>query len=193
MKGTNQEIIKGIAHSDSRTLTGFYERNYTVIQKLIVTNSGNEAEVPDVFQDALLLLYQKIKKKDLQLTCSIHTYFYAICKKVWMNKLRRKNKILYHDQLEEVIPQEEAVTEDLEIDMIAAEKEALFRKYLLQLGEPCSQLLALIFNEENYRTIAQKLGITEGNVRKKKFDCKEKLLKMIRKDPAYRELTQDHL
>lgn len=193
MKGTDQEIIIGIAHSDSRILTAFYERNYTVIEKLIVTNSGNEAEVADVFQDALLLLYQKIKENNLQLTCSIHTYFYAICKKVWLNKLRRKNKILYHDQLEEVIPQEEAVTEDLEIDMITAEKEALFRKYFLQLGEPCSQLLILVFNEENYRTIAQKLGITEGNVRKKKFDCKEKLLKMIRKDPAYRELTQDHL
>ena len=193
MKGTDQEIINGIANSDHQTLTAFYERNYRIIQKLIITNSGTEGEVADVFQDALLLMYQKIKEKDLQLTCSIHTYFYAICKNLWMNKLRRKNKIQYQDQLEEVIPQADVFTEDLEMNLITKEKEALFRKYLLQLGEPCTQLLVLVCSEENYRTIAQKLGITEGNVRKKKFDCKEKLLKMIRKDPAYRELTQDHL
>ncbi|UZO82576.1 sigma-70 family RNA polymerase sigma factor [Aquimarina sp. ERC-38] len=188
MKGyTEEEIIIGIKNGDDRILRMFYDRNYKTIRKFISYNSGKEEDVEDIFQDALVLIFQKITNDSLVINCSIHTYFYAICKNLWWNKLRRLNKVIYDEH--KIITSVD--TEDVSSSFNYDEKirEGLYRKHFLKLNEGCRKILTLIFEGKSTKEIERISGYTEGNIRKKKFDCKKKLIEAIEKDPLYKEFA----
>lgn len=58
------------------------------VEELIRKNSGKRSDAKDVFQDALVIFHQKVKN-DLQLTSSIGTYIYGVCRNLWMDELRK--------------------------------------------------------------------------------------------------------
>ncbi|GAA3522910.1 hypothetical protein GCM10022393_41990 [Aquimarina addita] len=186
MNKTDQKIIKGISIGNKQIIEAFYKRNFTHIQRYVLLNSGNLFDAEDVFQDALLLIYQKITTDTLVLSNSIHSYFYGICKNVWKNRLRRKKKIIFDTTLIE----NHQLTNNTIIDTIEhQEKEHLYRKHFMKLSTTNKKVLSYYFNGKSMKEIAKISGYSEGYARKKKFDAKKQLLQMISKDPLYDELS----
>ena len=58
----DQEVIDRIVQGDERALDFLYTKNYRMMTKLIIKNSGTEEEAKDVFQEALIVFWQKIIK-----------------------------------------------------------------------------------------------------------------------------------
>ena len=52
--------------------------------------SGNisDSELEDVFQDAIIILYEKIIKGDFVLTCKLQTYMNSVCRFQLLNKIK---------------------------------------------------------------------------------------------------------
>ena len=57
---STEEIIRGIARQKDRVITYVYTTCYPDIRKLILSNRGNDHDVEDIFQDGMLIMYQKI-------------------------------------------------------------------------------------------------------------------------------------
>ncbi|AXT62499.1 sigma-70 family RNA polymerase sigma factor [Aquimarina sp. AD10] len=186
MKNTeDQKILKGIAAGDEQVLTLFYKKNLPYIRRYILQNSGNEEDVEDVFQDALVMIYQKLKTDSLELQSSLRTFFYAVCKNIWRNRLRKNKKIVLAENIYDTADTIELkVQEDIE----NSEREHIYRKYFLKLSDSCREVLNLLFQGNSMKEIAKITGYTEGYTRKKKFECKESLIEMIEKDTAFKEL-----
>jgi DNA-directed RNA polymerase specialized sigma24 family protein len=55
----DQEVIDKILKGDERALDYLYTKNYKMMVNLILKNSGTETEAKDVFQDALVVFWQK--------------------------------------------------------------------------------------------------------------------------------------
>ena len=181
----DQTIITGIIDGDQRILTCFYRENIRYIQGYILRNYGYSEDVEDIFQDALVVLYQKLKTGILEIRVSIRTYFYGICKNLWRNRLRKKKNLLLDDR--EYCFNEE--TNDSVINTIEnQEREHLYRKHFLKLNTTNRKILGLFFEGKTMREIAKITGYSEDYVRKKKYEAKKKLLRMIEKDPMYNEL-----
>ena len=178
-------ILEGIANGDDRVLKAFYQRNLGIIQQYVLKNSRQPADVEDVFQDALVFLYQKLQEDTLEISCSVHTYFYAVCKNMWRNRLRRKHKIVASDSLLET---EDVLTPTILDSLQEEEREHLFYTYFFKLGTKCRELLTMVFEGKSMREISQLTSFSEGYARKKKFDCKKTLLELLEKDPSYQEL-----
>ncbi|WP_299218873.1 sigma-70 family RNA polymerase sigma factor [uncultured Aquimarina sp.] len=180
-----REILEGIAAGDTLVIKAFYKKNYNYIRGYILQNSGDEEDAEDVFQDALIVMYQKLRSDTLDINVSIRTYFYAICKNIWRSRLRKKRKLIFDNELIEVDEQLEAsIIEDIE----KKEREHLYRKYFLRLSDACKEVLSLVFAGNTMKEIARITGYAEGYARKKKFECKKSLLDKIEKDPIYQEL-----
>jgi hypothetical protein len=65
----------------------------------------------------------------------------------------------------------------------------LYREKFQLLGDDCQKLLTLYFEKKNMEDIAKAMGFgSEGYARKRKFQCKEKLTKLIKSDERYGEL-----
>ena len=60
-KYSPEEIIEGILANNTLILNQFYKENFLLIRHLIITNSGSEDDAKDVFQEAMVILYRKLK------------------------------------------------------------------------------------------------------------------------------------
>ncbi|WP_299182841.1 sigma-70 family RNA polymerase sigma factor [uncultured Aquimarina sp.] len=180
-----RKILEGIAAGDAKVIRSFYKDNYNYIKGYILKNSGDDVDVEDVFQDAMIVIYQKLKSGTLEMNVSIRTYLYAVCKNIWRSRLRKKKKLIVdNDAIEANEEIEASIAEDIE----NREREHVYRKYFLKLSDSCKELLNLVFDRNSMKEIANITGYSDGYTRKKKFECKKSLLEKIEKDPMYKEL-----
>jgi len=186
---TQQQTIKGIATGDKKTLTAFYTHNFPAVKAYVHLNKGKLEDAEDVFQEALVLIYQKLNKGELQVRTSIHAYCFGVCKNIWRNRLK-SHKLVYGEIPELYLSDADvALTKEME----RMERDALYRKYFMRLNSTSRQIWKLFFEGKNTKEVATLMGATEGYVRKAKFDSKKKLLEMIECDPLFAELKNESL
>ncbi|WP_271783023.1 RNA polymerase sigma factor [Aquimarina algiphila] len=178
-------IIEGIVAGDKTILKEFYKKHLPQVKSYILKNSGSEADAEDVFQDAMVFVYEKLENNSLQLTSSLGTYVYSVCRNLWMNKLKRNKKNVHHEGILSI-----SKTNDMDIiDQIDDnERRYVFQKYFLRLGAGCQELLSLFFEGVSMKDIAKQKGFSEAYTRKKKFKCKNQLVAMIKEDPIFEEI-----
>ncbi len=182
----DQTIIAGIINGDQFILNNFYLDQRKYVKSYILKNSGNIQDVEDIFQDALLLLYQKLYFEQLKITVSLNTYFFSICKNMWRNQLRGSHKKTMTDH----IPpnSNEEITDYLQHYLENIERELLYKKCFQKLSMSNQLVLELFFQGKSMQEIALETGLSEKYTRKKKYDAKKKLLEILEKDPMYQEL-----
>ena len=155
MPRQEKEILEGIKRGDSLILKRVYRTNLPVIVRFVQQNSGNEKDGEDIFQEAMVLIFKKLKSDTLQLNCAFGTYLYAVCKNIWLSRLRKQRRMIIDSNLSK-----NAV--DLGNDMLEAivtnERHALYRKCFDQLSPKCQELLELYFQGTKPEEIAQKLN-----------------------------------
>ena len=183
---TEQLIIKGIQEGNAQVLNKIYKDYHKAILHLVESNKGTVEDARDVFQEAILAIYQKSKDPNFKLNHTFLTYFYAVCRNIWRNKLKKKS-------FGEVSLSEEMIPMYKEEDLPAIEKNEkyeLFQSKFALLGEDCQKLLNLFFSKVKMEKIMKKMGFSSiGYAKKRKFQCKNKLINLIEKDSRYQELN----
>ncbi|MBN8787361.1 MAG: sigma-70 family RNA polymerase sigma factor, partial [Terrimonas sp.] len=87
-----QELIKGLALNEKGAIETIYKDNFAVIQHLIINNNGSEDDAKDIFQEAVIVLYEKAKSGVFELNCQIKTYLYSVSKRLWLKRLQKNNR-----------------------------------------------------------------------------------------------------
>ncbi|MEP2667428.1 MAG: sigma-70 family RNA polymerase sigma factor [Cyclobacteriaceae bacterium] len=166
-----KEIFERIKNGDEKALEFIYKKYYRMMTKLVMTNSGTEDEARDVYQDALVVFWQKARSGKLVLTSKISTYVYSICQNLWRKELDRKKRLSH-----------EAKDSSVSIDMDSPEREKIMAKCLNQLGETCRKVLMYYyFDEMSMQEIADRLGFANTDTAKtKKYKCKQKLDELVK-------------
>lgn len=146
----------------------------------MLSNSGSVEDVSDVFQDSIIVLYKQITEGRLNLTTDLKGYFFSIARNVWSAQLRKiqKTSELEHD-----------IAEDDETDIIDDPTlERVVSRAFSKL-KPDEQMVLKLYSDGNsYEAIADKMGFkNETYARRKKYLCKEAVLKLMSDDPEYQE------
>ena len=172
-KADNDLIIHGILSGNQTTFDELYEVEFPKIVRLVTKNSGTLDEAKDIFQDALVVLIEKVHRKELDLTCSISTYLYSICRNIWFEQLRKvKNVISLNDSYSHL---ESTIT--FMIDETVPDAFERVSKAIETLGAPCRQLLECYYYENfSWADIADLLGYTSAaSARNQKYKCLERI------------------
>ena len=179
-------IVKGFQSSDNKVLEYIYREYLPSIIHMVKSNNGASIDAEDLFQDALVVVFEKIKSPGFALSCTFKTYLYSICRNLWMHRLEKMNKeFIPYELMENTL----AGYNDQDKLFLEAEKDKLFHYHFLRLGENCQKILTLVFNRYSTCEIAEKLGLkSELYVRKRKSQCRKTLIKNITKDPLYLKL-----
>ncbi|WP_298546072.1 sigma-70 family RNA polymerase sigma factor [uncultured Aquimarina sp.] len=187
MKTINQtEIIHGIISGDETVLKSFYSKNLPYLKNHILKQGGSIEDTEDIFQDALLILYSKLRSNKTSINTSVHGYFYGICKKLWLNHARKERKWIMADILtDEHQDNELIITEQL----FQKDRRNLFNTYFTALQNTTKQLWLHFFEEKSHQEIAIITGYSESYIRKQKCETKKKMIQNISQDPLYRELA----
>jgi RNA polymerase sigma factor (sigma-70 family) len=185
-----EEIIEGIKARDNCVLQYVYKNHYPSIHHFIVSNSGSPEDAKDIFQESIIVIYRKVKEqKHFLLNSSFKTFIYSIARNLWMKHLRaikyEGQKIQDQQQFIELKDEPFKVSND---DL----KLSLYQKYFRQLPEDCQNILKLTARDIPQKEIAQAMNLkSENYVKKRKHDCKDKLIEMIKKDPRYPDLWDE--
>ena len=99
-----EEILDGLRKRDSNVLDFIYENFFHQIKIFINKNNGTDEDAQDIYQDAILVIYQKIKNDNLTLNCSFNTYLYSVCRLLWLKQLEKRKKSLeYAEDSEKLV------------------------------------------------------------------------------------------
>lgn len=171
-------LLEGLAASDKKAVEAIYQENYNMVQSLIINNNGSPDDAKDIFQEAMIVLYEKVRSGTFELNCQIKTYLYSVCRRLWLKRLQQMNR--YSSPLgdiESVVPVEEEIEGH---EKRNAEFE-MMEKAINSLGEPCKSLLeAYYLQKQNMQVIAANFGYTNSdNAKNQKYKCLMRLKKIF--------------
>ena len=173
-----QKLLEGLAHNDRKAIEAIYKQHYNMVQSLILSNSGYPDDARDIFQEAMIVLYEKVRAGSFELNCQLKTYLYSVCRRLWLKRLNQLQKTSPEvDNLEETVPVEEELEthEQRNLDFLIMEKS------MKNLGEPCKSLLeAYYLQKKNMVEIADNFGYTNAdNAKNQKYKCLMRLKKLF--------------
>lgn len=183
----DQKYIDGLAQNNSFVIQAIYDKFTPKVIGYVCKNNGDREQAEDLIQEVLLVIYDQAKTKKLQLTCPFDAYFFLLCKRKWLNILKKTS-------LQEVTINEETVSanEPLQEPVLETEtfatRQSLYEHMFQKIGATCKELLTKSFELDSMAEVAKVLNVTYGYARKKKSLCIGKLTKMIQKSPVYQNL-----
>ena len=171
-------LLEGLAANDKQAIEAIYRDNYTVIQSFILNNNGDADEARDIFQEAMIVLYEKAISGSFELNCQLRTYIYSVCRRLWLKRLQQLQRYSPHnDHLEETVP----VDEDMEHHEKRNTDFTMMETAMGKIGEPCKSLLeAYYIQKKHMQEIAADFGYTNAdNAKTQKYKCLMRLKKLF--------------
>lgn len=165
-----------------------YRDCYAMIESLVVKNSGSPEQAKDVFHDGVIVFFNKAKK-NLEMTSSIKTYLYSICRNIWLSQLRKKKRELPLDDKFEYVD----VKGDIFETLVVNERKKIIAELLGQLGGDCKKLLQLFyFNRMKMQKIKEVFNLgSEQAAKNKKSQCLKKLRQMVAQNSTYKNMLMN--
>ena len=126
----------------------------------------------DIFQDALVVLYQKLQQSNFKIETSIESYIINTCKYIF---LKAKRDIVETKELTDLMNEET----DVEIFFLEDKKIEQAQKALQQIGEKCREILISFYiHKKSMVEIAKQFSFTSENAAKtQKYKCLEQARK----------------
>ena len=188
---SEEEIIHAFKNNDRSFIRNLYAIHFPVISRYVSHNNGEADDAKDLIQQAMLIVFQKVRNNEFELTCSFKTYLYSICKNLWLKELRKK-KIENKKSLDPDEMEEGELFIEVENEYDYSIQYFLYRWHFHNLSSICRDLLKMTIAKVSYDEIAERLNFTDGEIaRKKKYRCKELLIKRIKSDPRYKDFEED--
>jgi RNA polymerase sigma factor (sigma-70 family) len=190
---SDEAILEGLRLRSDYIINFIYKEYFPLIKFLVNENGGSGEDAEDVFQDGIIIIYNKISLNELKLSCSFKTYMYSVCRNLWLQKLSKRKAIF--DKLTDV---EEFIDlpQDLlkEASIAEAEMHRIIQIHFLALPDDCQKVLKLFLKNIPLRDIAGIMGFkTENYAKTRKYLCKEELKKRIADDPRSQKFLKDDI
>ena len=180
-----ERLIHGIVSGNTTIIQRVYQLYAPRVSNYILKTGGTLEDAQDVFQDAIMIVYDKAQVADFKLTVQFYTYLFAICKQLWWRKKKKKS---YSEITTDDFEGYNLIEESFEATIISNEKHHLYQQCLQQISAICRKILALASNQIPMADIAKEMGFkSEGYARIRKLRCKNKLVEIIKSDSRFRE------
>jgi len=173
-----QLLLKGLAANNKNAVEAIYRENYLTIQSFIIKNNGYPDDARDIFQEAMIVLYEKASSGSFELTCQIKTYLYSVCRRLWLKRLQQMQRFNPSaTDINEVV----SVEEELEVHEKRNSDFLVMESALNKIGEPCKSILeAYYLQKKSMPEIAAVFGYTNAdNAKTQKYKCLVRLKKIF--------------
>ena len=180
---TDNELLMGLADGSDDALSQLYRRYFPMVLRFVTSNSGSEDEAKDVYQEALIVLYEKGRSGSFELQCQLKTYVYSVSRRLWLKQLTHKSRFMVSDT--ETPVTDSAAVGQMSDDLTDHEERDrqfdLMADSLNRLGEPCRTLLEDFYIRHlSMQDITEKFGYTNAdNAKTQKYKCLMRLKRLF--------------
>ncbi len=165
-----QQLINSNRTIDRQLLfMNLYKSTFPIVAKYVSRMGGNLDEAKDVFQDALLVYYEKIHLTETPLNNAIG-YLFGTAKNLWLKRYGQSSPSLPLDQVDIALTTEESPS-----------SARLFR-FLEIAGRKCLELLkSFYYDQMSLQEIADEYGYSGvRSTTVQKFKCLEKVRESVK-------------
>lgn len=189
MQHPDQKYIVALVNNDPVLLNELYQKFSGKIKWMILQNNGTEADAADIFQEALLSIYNKARTGNFTLTCPLEAFLYLVCKNKWLNTLsKRKNQKVTNTDTDGFNQIGEDNFKLAEECVLQEQRRDLLAQKLNEMGKGCKDLLSLSWSGISMDEVAKKLNVSYAYARKKKSECMAKLIAMVKQAANFNSL-----
>ncbi len=180
----DETLVAALRGGDERALSQLYRQHWPMVSHFVLQNSGTEADAQDVYQEGVVVFYEKVRDNSLELRCQIKTYLYAVCRRIWLKRLASRSRFGVR-----LLDDDEGHAPDLHTgagdDLLAAEEQErrfdTLAQALASLGEPCRSLLeGFYLLDKSMKDLAAEFRYTNtDNAKTQKYKCLMRLKKLF--------------
>lgn len=172
----SNEMLRILLLSDrEKAFEHLYEQAFPPVARFVSRMGGNSNDAKDIFQDALIVLYEKVVDENITVRVSAHAYVLGIAKHLWSRKFRGPQNNISLDEMEKEIP----ISEDF---YAQPDWSTQLIKYLEMAGKKCMDMLqGFYYRSMSMQEIADTFGY--GSVRSatvQKYKCLEKVRQHVK-------------
>lgn len=175
---TDSEVILGILNNSESVLKRMYVAYFPMVLQLIINNNGTADDAKDIYQEAVIILYNKIKAGDFELSSKLKTFIYSICRRLWLKRLSHMNRFGGDIRdFQEHMHVEDEVEKQNDMDIQLSKMESA----LQLLGEPCKTIMEDFYiHNLSMQDICERFGYTNAdNAKTQKYKCLQRLKKLF--------------
>ncbi len=160
-----------------------YQQAFPAVARYVSKRGGAFEEAKDVFQEALLVYYEKMYEGRLTLQQSEEAYIFGIARHLWTKRYIENQRYASLDQLMAGFDSEDT-ERDWEYD--ASRDETLSDKRILRLlqaaGRKCMDVLTAFYYEKlDMQTLADRFGFSgTRSATVQKFKCLQKVKQVVK-------------
>lgn len=143
-----------------------YDLYLNRIARFITSKGGSSEDAKDIFQDALIIIFEKAQAPKFTLSSQLYTFLYGICRNLWGNRLKKKRRSGVINSDDETYTSDE----DIQATIEAEEENQVFWEAFDHLGADCQKLLQLFFEKKKMEEIKEIMGHGSVNYTNKKED-----------------------
>ena len=171
-------VLDLLRRGDEEALVTLYRSCRRQVVSMVLGNSGTPDDADDVLQEAIVVLWERVRAGRFEYAARLETFVYATAKNLWLRRLARARRERPPREDEE--PMQDPDLSALE-RMIDDESTRIIGQALESLGEPCRTLLLLFYWDElPMEEIAARLGFANAATAKsKKYQCKKALEQLV--------------
>jgi RNA polymerase sigma factor (sigma-70 family) len=163
--------MQGLRKNDPATVRALYKKHFPTVRSYVLQNSGTTTDAQDVFQEAMAVLWLRLREGHLAPDGDPGGFLFRVCKNKWLDILRsaaHKHMKMVHDDRHNHV--EADVPDDTE------ERLHRLRGVYEKLDDKCRTVLdRFYFERKDLATIAMELGVEEESIRTMKYRCMMKL------------------
>lgn len=176
--------LQGLLCNERQSIQQLYNVHFPAVRKYILDNSGTLDDAQDIFQEAFLVLWLRVKEGRYEAGTNADPggFLFQVAKHKWLDVLRSANhrhmRVLRDEEMSGLVADTAGPgTEDQLVRL---------RSVYARLDAKCRQVLDLFyFERKDLATIARTLSVEEESIRTIKYRCMMKLRasrKMIKGD-----------
>lgn len=179
-----QHLLAALAAGERTATEQIYRQNFHIVNGWLIKNGASADDSADIFQEAMVVLYEKAQNEEFRLSCSVGTYLFAISKHLWYKKLQRYNRnpvVLTGESERDEDEGGHAYDDDINVHHEREMHYEQLDQALEQIGEPCRSLLKAYYHQDkSMQEIAADFGYTNpDNAKTQKYKCLTRLRKIF--------------
>jgi RNA polymerase sigma factor (sigma-70 family) len=168
-----------------------YDQYFESVIAQICQNGGTREDGADIFQEAVLVLIEKVKSGQFRGDSSLKTFLSAIARNLWLHELRTRFR---RNKRENVYMTGEDKSDEIKELYADSQASDQLLKMLDQVGNPCKQILTgFYFEEKSMKELLSEFNYENEQVlRNRKSRCMKKLKELIKANPGLLNTLKSH-
>lgn len=177
--------VRETAVVDDSDFSGLYETAFPTVAAFVSRNGGLLEDAKDIFQDAVIVYYEKSREPGFGITNTEAAYLLGIAKHLWIRKYNREKLTVHLDSWEATL----SIPEDFYTEVV----DDKLLTVLGRTGKKCMDLLLAFYYEKlSMDGIRNRFGYgSERSATVQKFKCLEKVRNEVKdKSLRYEDFTE---